>query len=218
MIAIITGDLIGSRYVSAQDRWLKPLKKLLRQRGPSPGTWDIYRGDSFQVQIDDPADALLAVLQIKALIRSIPPQETERRNPVLDVRMAIGIGEKTFAARQLIESNGPAFVRSGERYERLRKDKVNLAMSSPWPDLDEQMNLCFRLAGIALDNWTLNSAELALAVLQQLGEAEQLTQQQLGQRLGIEQNTVSDRYRRAHLSEVLDMEELYRKRINQLRA
>jgi hypothetical protein len=54
--------------------------------------------------------------------------------------------------------------------------------------------------------------------LQQQGKAMQLTQQQLGKRLDIEQNTVSDCYRSAHLPEVLDMEELYRKRIISLRA
>mgnify|MGYP000322793258 CR=1 FL=1 len=214
MIAIITGDLVGSRHVMRQDRWLKPLKKLLREWGPSPGIWDIYRGDSFQIQIDDPADALLTALRIKALIRSIPPDDAEKRNPVLDVRMAIGIGEKNFAARKITESNGPAFVRSGEQYERLRKEKVNLAMSSPWPALDEDLNLCLRLAGITMDAWTVNSAEIAAAVLRQ----PEQTQQQLGEQLGIEQNTVSDRFRRAHLPEILALEELYRKRINQQRS
>jgi hypothetical protein len=129
---------------------LKPLKKLLRQRDPSPGTWNIERDDNFPLQTDDPADELLAALQIKAPIRSKPPgaeetgqsEKAERRNPVQDERMAMGIGENTFAERQLIEGNGPMFVRSGDRYERLRKDPVNLAMSSPWPSCNSRARPC----------------------------------------------------------------------------
>ncbi len=210
MIAVISGDIIGSRKLEDQQRWIKPLQELLRELGPRPRLWDFYRGDSFQLELSNPAEALHKALRIKACVRSISPSP-ESRTPLLDVRMSIGIGEKTYSARRITESNGPAFVRSGEQYDLLRKEKRTLALRSPWPEVDEVLNLCLRLACMSLDQWSINSAELAGAVLKN----PQQTQEQLGEFLNIEQNSVSDRYKRANLSEILDLEKFFRKSIAQ---
>ena len=62
------------------------MKYALDQYGQEPASWEIYRGDSFQLETT-PEKALEASIYIKANIKQL-------RN--LDVRMAIGLGQKSY--------------------------------------------------------------------------------------------------------------------------
>ena len=200
--SVITGDIIRSRNTNSP-LWLPKLKKTLSLEGKSPRTWEIYRGDSFQVEVRDPSHAFLTAIRIKATIKTI-------KN--LDVRMAIGIGKKEFVGQKIAETDGEAFIHSGEKFETLKKAKQTLAIKTPWPDFDREMNICFRLASIPMDNWTPNSAEL----IQILTNQPDLTQKILAKKLGVTQPSVSERQNRAHFEEILELEELYREKVNQL--
>ena len=199
---VITGDIVQSRK-SHNPLWLAKLKKILSLEGKSPRTWQIYRGDSFQVEIRDPSAALMAAIRIKSAVKTI-------KN--LDVRMAIGVGEKKYASGKIAESDGEAFVHSGERFETLKKEKLTLAIRTPWPDFDREMNICLRLAAIPMDTWTPNSAELVLLLLTE----QDLTQKELAKKLGVTQPSVSERQNRSHFQEVMDLETLFREKINKL--
>ena len=113
MIAVITGDITDSKKIDPKI-WLKPLKKELDNIGSSPKFWEIYRGDSFQLIISKPEDALTTAIKIKATLKAIQD---------IDARMAIGIGSRTHNAPKVTESNGSAFVHSGEKFEMLKKEK-----------------------------------------------------------------------------------------------
>src|SRR5690606_23044221 len=99
MIAIITGDIINSRKADAA-LWMKVLKGSLNTFGRSPKVWEIYRGDSFQLAIQDPEKVLQALIILKSALKSIKG---------LDVRMAAGIGTISFSAAKITESQGSAF-------------------------------------------------------------------------------------------------------------
>ena len=200
--SVITGDIIQSRKTNNL-LWLPKLKKTLSLEGKSPRTWQVYRGDSFQVEVKDPANAFLTAVRIKAAIKTI-------RN--LDVRMAIGIGDKKYSSHRVAESDGEAFVHSGEKFESLKRIKQTLAIKSNWPDFDREMNVFFRLASIPMDNWTSNSAEL----IQILSRHRNLTQKALAKRLGVTQPSISGRQNRAHFDEVMELEQLYRDKVNNL--
>jgi len=202
MTSIITGDIINSRGQNDPGIWLHPLKELLGEWGKSPKTWEIFRGDSFQLEINKPWKALLVAIRIKACIRSIDK---------LDVRIGIGIGEKTYSAPHITESNGPVFVYSGETFEELKKQKQRLGVRSPWPELDTQLNLMFRLAAIALDKWTPATAQLvAISIANR-----ELSQKELGDQIGRTQSTISEGQKRAHYEEVMALEHYYRKCIKE---
>ncbi|MGB0176746.1 MAG: transcriptional regulator [Owenweeksia sp.] len=211
MIAVITGDIIHSRKLKNQQIWLQPLKALFKPWGQSPQQWDIYRGDSFQLEIDNAADALGKALQIKALIKSTGSEDPQKRISDIDVRMGIGIGTRDYQGEGISESNGSAFVHSGNKFEKLRKEKLTLAIQSPWGPFDEEMNLYLKLASISMDNWTISSGEIVSEVFRHPDQ----TQSQIGEKLGIEQNSVSDRFRRAHVEEILELEKMFRKKLNQ---
>ena len=195
MIGVITGDIIGSQKTNPK-RWLKSLKKELDAIGENPKYWEIYRGDSFQVIIIKPADALKAAIKIKAALKTLRD---------IDVRMAIGIGNRNYSANKVTESNGPAFIHSGEKFEMLKTQKQNLAIKSGWPGFDREINLLLKLGLIAMDNWTSNAAEMVNIAMENPGKV----QQELGKILGIKQNAISKRLKGAYYDEIMEMNDMY---------
>ena len=198
MIVIITGDIIKSRK-SAPKKWMNDLKELFQIFGKSPNDWEIYRGDEFQLEVKNPEDALLIALHIKAFLKSIK----------LDARMSLGIGDKTYKARKLTESNGSAFVRSGELFETLKKQKINLAISSGDNKFDAEMNLMLKLGSSFMDNWLQQSAEFVQTAI----ENPTFSQEEIGQRLGINQAAVSRRQKRANFELVKELDLYFRQKI-----
>lgn len=203
MIAVIKGDIISSRKINNPEVWLQPLKNLFNEWGRTPEQWELVWGDSFQLEAALPEEALGKAFLIKALIK---------KTGIIDVRMAIGIGHKTYTGARISESNGEAFIYAGEKFEELEKEKSNLLLKSPWPDFDEEINLYLRLTSLFMDNWTAASAELVEIVLREPA----LTQKEIGERLGIRQNSVSGRWKRAHIDELLSVEQIYRKKMKKL--
>ena len=210
MIAIITGDIIASRKLVNQEKWLKPFKNLLSSWGDSPKDWKLDRGDFFQIEITNIDEVLKKVLAIKSLIKKITPLDEQKKASTIDVRIAIGIGEKTYTGESISESNGSAFIYSGEKFDLLKKEDITLGIKSPWPSFDEEMNLYLKLIGIFMDKWSLSSAELVQIIL----NSQNITQEEIGKQLGINQSGVSRRWTRAHINEILEVENIFRKKIN----
>ena len=210
MIAVIKGDIVSSRKIENSEKWLLPLKGLFNEWGKSPGQWEVVWGDSFQLEVDRPEEALKKALRVKALIKKIVSDETNKS--LIDVRMAIGIGGKSYTGERITESNGEAFIYAGEKFEELEKEKFNLLVKSRWPDFDGEMNLFIRLASVFMDKWSVASAELVEVALKH----PDYTQNEIGRRLGIKQNSVSGRWRRANIDEILSMEQMYRRKLERL--
>lgn len=203
MTSIITGDIVKSRSIKNPDVWLSTLKLALNQIESDTSKWEIYRGDSFQIEVEDIKESFKIALYIKACIMTIKG---------LDVRLAIGIGTKNFKGPKITESNGEAFQFSGDTFETLKKDKINLKIKTRDDQLNKELNLYFKLALIVMDNWTVNSAEIVKLSI----EKPKALQEELGKIIGINQNAISTRQKRAHLEELLELDTMYRHKLNQL--
>ncbi|KRD58566.1 hypothetical protein ASE40_19770 [Flavobacterium sp. Root935] len=203
MTSVITGDIIGSRQQKS-DHWVDDLKNILTPFGSTPNKWEVYRGDEFQIEIPNPEDALLAAILVKAHLRAIKS----------DARMSIGFGDKTHNAKRISESNGSAFIHSGELFETLKKQKVTLALRTGDNSFDEKLNLMLQLALTFMDSWLVQSAEFVAAAI----ENPTLSQEELGQKLGINQAAVSRRQKRAQFDLVMNLDRYFRKEIKQLTA
>lgn len=203
MIGIITGDIIKSRTINNQDTWLSPLKSALNQVALSPAFFEIYRGDSFQLELDDYYKSFETAVYIKSCVKSIKG---------LDVRLSIGIGGKSYHGNTVSESSGTAFIYSGTAFDSLKKDKQNLKIKTANQQLDKELNLYFKLALIAMDNWTTNSAEIVKLTL----EHPNKIQEDLAKLIGISQDAVSKRQKRAYLDEILELNQLYQQKIKTL--
>ncbi len=201
MIVILTADIINSRKLSSK-KWMNDFKQLLNSFGKSPNDWEIYRGDEFQLEIKNPEDAFWIAFQLKAFFKSIN----------LDVRMSLGFGDKTYKTKKITESNGSAFIRSGELFETLKKQKINLAVNSGNVDFDEEFNLIVQLSMSFMDSWLQQSAEFVLVAIQN----PTLSQEEIGSMLGINQAAVSRRQKRSQYELMLQVERYFRKKVKSL--
>ncbi|WP_443939088.1 SatD family protein [Pedobacter sp. MW01-1-1] len=200
MVCIITGDIIDSRKL--QVAWLDSLKAGLKQVSANSRKWEIYRGDSFQVEVA-PQEALKTAIYLKACIKT---------HKLADVRMGIGLGNIKTQRAKLTEANGDAFVYSGHAFESLKELKVNLAIKSDYTVFDEEMNLIFKLALVTMDSWGVVAAEMVKLAI----ENENLVQSDLAEFSGRKQSSVSEALKRARFNELMEMDALYRKKINQI--
>ena len=199
MTSVITGDIINSKE-SSPKAWLDALKSILNHYGSTPKAWDIYRGDSFQLEVA-PIHALEACILIKATIKQF-------KN--LDVRLAIGIGDKTFSSEKITESNGTAFVNSGECFEALKK--TTLAIKTPFDNFDNSLNIMLELAQLTINYWTSTSATLIKTALMH----SDLNQMQLANLLEKTQGNISQGLKRAGFDELSKLLEYYKTQIQTL--
>lgn len=199
MVAILTGDIKNSSAHKTA-KWLPQLKEALGKYGQEPKAWEIYRGDSFQLETPS-ENAMEAAVYIKASIKQI-------RN--MDVRMAIGLGEKTYDAPKITESNGPAFVFSGECFENLKKQ--TLALKSASEDFDTPLNVMLQLASLSMDSWLPATARVVKTAL----EHPKASQNELASILGKSQSTISEALIRAGFDEVQKMIQFYQSQLSQL--
>jgi hypothetical protein len=197
MIGILTGEILNPRN-GQSGRWPGILKSELSLSGESPACWEMFSSNSFILRIDDPLKAILIATRIKAAIKTVK---------FLDVKLAIGIGEESYQGDKISECTGPAFIFSKERFDTLKRDKLKLGIKTSWPVFDAIINLCFKLSRMAMDNWSVSSAE---AVRISLAHPD-ASQAGLGKLMGnIRQNAVSTRLSRAHFNELMEFNDLYR--------
>ena len=196
MTSVLTGDIINSREVKA-DQWMSKLLSVLSHYGSSPKHWEIFRGDSFQLEVD-PQESLKAAISIKSHIKTISE---------LDVRISIGVGEKDYNDEKITLSNGTAFINSGECFDSLHKK--NLGIATPWKSFNEIINLSLELASLSMDQWTPNSAEIISVLL----EEPTLTQVALAKRLNKSQGNISAALTRAGYQVIMKLERYFKKEL-----
>ena len=209
MTSVLTGDIINSTSVINQDLWLIPLKKCLKFVCKDDSKYEIFRGDSFQIEIKDITKSLRTAIYIKACIKSIKD---------FDVRIAIGIGSKTFEGTNISESNGSAFQNSGGLLEFMKRNKINLRIKAdsnkpegPY-EFNKSFNIHLRFASLIMDSWTVNSAEAVKLLM----ETDYGNQNLIAKEIGISQDAVSKRLKRANIYELLELNELYEDQVKKL--
>lgn len=201
MICIITGDIKGSRRAKSAN-WLEGIKQLFQKFGKNPIDWEIYRGDEFQLEVKNSEEALLVAFQIKAYLRTIS----------LDARMSIGLGDKTYKAKRISESNGSAFINSGEAFNLMKKNKTTLVLQSSNKDFNQEINLLLRLGLSFMDNWLSQQAEFVLLAIQN----PDFSQEEIGELLKINQAAVSKRRKRANFDLLMEINTAYVEKLKRL--
>ncbi|MGM0374687.1 MAG: hypothetical protein ACQEQQ_09755 [Chloroflexota bacterium] len=155
--AVITGDIVGSSQMEMEERrelpeMLAAFSERLREQFPSvPYPVSIYRGDSWQFLVNDPARSLRIGIYFRTLVRSTIKVKGA------DTRMGIGIGTVDFLIQEeLSRGDGQAFRLSGECLERLEKSsRVGIAfpdeLSSP---LSEAVHVILAFMDGMVTGWT----------------------------------------------------------------
>lgn len=198
MVAVITGDIINSRKVSSES-WLPKLKEYFTSSIVDSDKWEIYRGDSFQLEVSV-EKALEVALCIKTLIKS---------DNKIDVRMAIGIGEKDFKGKKITESYGTAYINSGESFERIKNN--TLILKSPFSEFDDYFNPILKLLSFISNNWKPVTSETIFYALTHQG----LLQKEIAEKLSKDTTTVNKALKRGGYDEIIEIVNLYAKKIQQ---
>lgn len=198
MIAVITGDIVNSRSVSPE-AWQPHLKSFLEDKIKDTSKWEIYRGDSFQ--IETAVDTVLELaLSIKALVK---------HSSNIDVRMSIGIGEQAYTSAKVTQSYGAAFILSGEAFEELR-DKT-LHMKTNDKDFDDYFYPILRLVSFIADQWKPATAEAMFYVLSN----KNMLQKEIAVLMNKDSTTVNKALKRAAYDEINDVLKLYANKVKQ---
>jgi len=200
--AVITGDIIGSTVyhkvtkkslgepITSAFRIIKTWKKQLIY---SPV--QIYRGDSFQVVLNDPVYALRAAVIIRAALRSFAKVPAPAR--LLDCRIAIGIGKTELAKlpqHQIINDTsnwlGKAFTYSGALLDD-KESRGNLMVRTPWSNINRELEIEFALLDLIIENWGHGRSEVMKYRVQGL------KQEDISKELNISQPAVNRRLKGA---------------------
>ena len=112
--AVITADIVNSTKLSKGNQ--KKLMALLTSVLEG-NKYEFYRGDSFQVFLKSPEDALLIALKIRVAAMKLP---AETSAPMIDVKLSIGIGAITLPLKTLKTATGEAFVLSGRAFDQMK--------------------------------------------------------------------------------------------------
>ena len=189
--AVLTGDIVKSREISPRAQLIRTLKEALETaRETHHAEYDIYRGDSFQMVLPSaPAAALVAII-----IRSKLLSKSAKKSSPWDARIAVGVGGITYRGEKITESDGPAFLLSGEGMDELDKTNRKLIIKAPWEQAHRSLSLVTRFADDIISSWSRYSAETAFYSL-----VYDESQNALAKRLERSQSTINDRIAAAKL-------------------
>lgn len=159
--AVLTGDLIQSRKLTNDDmeKVLNALhdtfneiqEKILQKEA----YFEIYRGDSFQVLINEPQLALKVTLILKSRLLSLFGPSKVKPN----ARIAIGIGTIRMQNSKIIESHGEAFELSGFELDKMIKESTSISIKTPWDAVNEELKINCLFADNTINNWSPITAE-----------------------------------------------------------
>lgn len=184
MIAIITGDIIKSRTI-AVEQWLPVLEDVLGKFGSREKDWEVFRGDSFQLEVA-PENVVKTAIYLKTAIKAIG----------LDLRIGIGIGNKNFVGDTIKESNGEAFILAGEAFEALKKRTLSIKTRSEKTNL--QVNRIFDLLMLIVEKWNVNISETIRLAL----DFPDLNQTALAEKMNKKQSQISRELTKSGFDEV----------------
>ncbi len=176
--AVLSGDVVSSSRLSAPQR--KELEALLWQElerfAGDKNNFVITRGDAFQLLPKNPKDALAIAIELRCILKK---NFNTDKGSMIDARISIGLGEIQLHGKTLSSSDGSAFRLSGRGLDNLESGELHLAISTGEPLTDAVLETICILADVHIRAWNKLQAEAVL------GRLQNLTYEQLGEKLGI---------------------------------
>ncbi|HTS43035.1 MAG TPA: hypothetical protein VMH01_01460 [Puia sp.] len=177
--AVLTGDIVNSTWLDKTRE--KELTKRL-ERLFAPSKFEFYRGDSFQVYINEPKEALRVSLQCRTAAISM---KREGDPADFDVRISIGIGRVLSPVRTLGKAKGEAFVLSGRNFDEMVKTDVRLSIHTLHPVVNTGLEILADHINAIFKEMTSKQAEVIFELL------KQETQQAISEKLRKSKSTIN---------------------------
>jgi len=189
--AVLTGDIVGSTRLSIDKRKelfrvFPVLSERLTEEYSNVVPYQIsnFRGDGWQLIVDQPQKALEISIFIRSFFRFRFSKEA------LDSRIAIGIGQIDFIPKNNISGgDGPAYIISGRQLENLKSERMSIDFA---PDIELSAKLGLQGIVTLLDHiatkWSESQSQVIYWALQ---EKKQIDIAQKWYPLPISQGAVS---------------------------
>lgn len=214
--AVITGDIINSsgleQHVFAD--LMKQLDEFIVQLNENfEVIGELYRGDSIQLLIHQPKDALKIALLLKTFVKGIALKQQIKLNseeiqqlhnkPMGDIRIAIGIGEIDDVKEKLSVSQGEAFQLSGRLLDGM-KNKQTLAIKT------NDLHTDFLETSISMLDWQMSTTTPSQNEVLYY-KLEGFTEVQIANFVGVNQSAVNQRSNAAGWSVINDFIQKFEK-------
>jgi len=189
MEAVITGDLIDStKYTPKElDTILDKVNNEFKYfKTAYDSDFKIFRGDSFQGIVLDPAIALDLTITIKTAVNKIPIKN-KKISGLPDFRIAIGVGNINLKRESILESNGEAFQFSGKTLDTMKGDYPRLLLKTANDNINDEFNVHFSFLDSVTSKWSRESAEVVYYLYKGYKERE------IAEILGIYQSAINQR-------------------------
>ena len=201
---VITGDIVRSTSISAEwrNRLYSSLSDVVNNHyGIGEDHFEIYRGDSFQIVVEDAMRAVEIAIAIRLRLKA----ETPKGDEPWDSRMSVGLGEISFIGETISTSDGEAFRNSGREFDILGKRRLAIVM--PWSDVNAELAVSTALIDDIISNVTVKQANIVYHKI-----VSRLSQKDLATKLAVSTQNLN----RIWLSGKGNLVELYLKRCNTL--
>ncbi len=194
--AVITGDINHFTKLSSERRntLILETEALMRTMVSSSKDAQVFRGDSYQLIIQDVRQALKRGLQLICWFK-LNADPNNRFH--LGARMSIGIGEIAYEGKSVLDSDGEAFHLSGRNFDNLSKDEI-IRLTTANQEKNECYEMLFIFINTIMKSWTPSQA----ATIFQLLDKEHTTQEQVAQKLKMTQPAIAYSLRAARWKEV----------------
>jgi hypothetical protein len=157
--AVITADIVNYTKLLSVDQkeLLKVISSLAR-----PNKLEFYRGDSFQVYLKHPHDALKLLLKMRTAAKRI---NHGSMMPVADIRASIGIGTVKEPIRTLKTATGEAFILSGRNFDVIVNSEQRLIIQSNQDSIAPALKLIAYFVDYLMMRLTSKQAEVVFELL-----------------------------------------------------
>jgi hypothetical protein len=139
--AVITADIVNSTRLSKAEnkKLMKNLADIFQEH-----QHEFFRGDSFQVFIKSPNEALQILLQTRTAAMKLSGSSM----PVADIRASIGIGQVKLPVKSFQTATGDVFILSGRAFDKMAKMERTLIITN---EKNKAVNLGLKLVSEFID-------------------------------------------------------------------
>ncbi len=205
-IAVISGDIIRSSELPHnmyEDLLYTLHNQLVFIRTINPNNkFEISRGDSFQILIQDVENAAKYALLLRTSLRS------SHNN--YDCRLSIAIGHDVSIRHTIASSTGDAFTMSGRALDNMTSDTFKVTT------LLQPFNEHFGLLTKYLDHHISGMTERQCAITHILLKNQQsLTQKEIAELLGVNRVSVNRSINSANLNFITEYTQLFSQKVSE---
>lgn len=197
--ATISADIVSSTALSVEELTLlqSEIRRFLdelSEKSQEKNWGRLFKGDSVEIFLLDPHEALRTALLLKTLVKKTFSwgKETNAKRELFrkyGIRLAIGVGEMRTVDKQQDILDGEAIYYSGRLLEKTTKEKAiikrSMLFESSDPLMTEELNMMLGMLDVMLRNATSRQNEILYYKL--LGKKEK----EIASLLNIRQHSVN---------------------------